>query len=188
MAAASPLPIVVYNFPGVCNGVDLDSDAIAALARAHANVVGVKLTCGSVAKVTRLTAEFPPEPLRRLRWPGRLPPRRSQRWRRRLYRRLRQRFSQDGRPCLRPVEAGEDTVEPLSCTARPPLAERPCKSGIAMTKYAAAVYTAGNSAAADIQDAVDKMRPRRPYLEPSDADKEKCRAIMANVAAIEETL
>ncbi|GAP88169.2 putative dihydrodipicolinate synthetase protein [Rosellinia necatrix] len=60
VAARSPLPVVVYNFPGVCNGVDLDSAAVARLARRHDNVVGVKLTCGSVAKITRLAAELPP--------------------------------------------------------------------------------------------------------------------------------
>lgn len=58
VAEKSELPIVLYNFPGVCNGVDLDSDMIAELARRHEKVVGVKLTCGSVAKITRLAAEF----------------------------------------------------------------------------------------------------------------------------------
>jgi 2-keto-3-deoxy-L-rhamnonate aldolase len=50
VAKYSPLPIVIYNFPGVCNGVDLDSDMITSIAKKHSNVVGVKLTCGSVAK------------------------------------------------------------------------------------------------------------------------------------------
>ncbi|KAM7224047.1 putative 4-hydroxy-2-oxoglutarate aldolase [Rhypophila decipiens] len=61
VATRSPLPVVIYNFPGVCNGIDLDSATIAALVRKHENIVGVKLTCGSVAKITRLAAEFPPE-------------------------------------------------------------------------------------------------------------------------------
>jgi len=59
VARLSPVPVVIYNFPGVCNGVDLDSDLIADLAREHANIVGVKLTCGSVAKIVRLAAELP---------------------------------------------------------------------------------------------------------------------------------
>lgn len=58
VAEKSELPVVIYNFPGVCNGVDLDSDTIAALAKRHEKIVGVKLTCGSVAKITRLAAEF----------------------------------------------------------------------------------------------------------------------------------
>ncbi|KAG8624944.1 hypothetical protein KVT40_006695 [Elsinoe batatas] len=61
IAAKSPIPIVLYNFPGVCNGVDLDSATIAKLAEKSENIVGVKLTCGSVGKVTRLAAQFPPE-------------------------------------------------------------------------------------------------------------------------------
>lgn len=57
VAAKSPLPIVIYNFPGVCNGVDLDSETITRLAQRHpGKIVGVKLTCGSVAKITRLAA------------------------------------------------------------------------------------------------------------------------------------
>ena len=59
VAEKSPLPVVIYNFPGVCNGVDLDSDLIASLARRHEKIVGVKLTCGSVAKIVRLAAELP---------------------------------------------------------------------------------------------------------------------------------
>ncbi|KAH6668092.1 dihydrodipicolinate synthase, partial [Plectosphaerella plurivora] len=57
VADASPIPIVVYNFPGVTAGVDLDSDQIAALAQ-HPNISAVKLTCGNVGKLTRLTSKF----------------------------------------------------------------------------------------------------------------------------------
>lgn len=44
VAAASPLPVILYNFPGVSSGIDLDSDFIVGVARASDNVVGVKLT------------------------------------------------------------------------------------------------------------------------------------------------
>lgn len=44
VAEASPLPIIVYNFPGVSAGIDLDSDLIVDVVRSSANVVGVKLT------------------------------------------------------------------------------------------------------------------------------------------------
>ncbi|CAI6096252.1 unnamed protein product, partial [Clonostachys chloroleuca] len=63
VAEASPLPIVLYNFPAVSGGIDLDSDLIVNVIKACPNVVGVKLTCASVGKITRLnavisTAEF----------------------------------------------------------------------------------------------------------------------------------
>ncbi|KAF9737283.1 dihydrodipicolinate synthetase [Paraphaeosphaeria minitans] len=62
VAQGTDLPIVIYNFPGQCNGVDLDSVTIAGIVKRNpGKVVGVKLTCGSVAKVTRLTAELSPE-------------------------------------------------------------------------------------------------------------------------------
>ncbi|EGY16093.1 putative 4-hydroxy-2-oxoglutarate aldolase like protein [Verticillium longisporum] len=57
VADASPIPIIVYNFPGVTAGIDLDSDQIAALA-SHPNISAVKLTCGNVGKLTRLTSKF----------------------------------------------------------------------------------------------------------------------------------
>ena len=59
VADASPLPIVIYNFPAVTGGVDLNSDDLAALA-AHPNIVAVKLTCGNVGKAVRLTSRFTP--------------------------------------------------------------------------------------------------------------------------------
>ena len=45
IADKSPIPILLYNFPLVANGVSLDSDTIIELAE-HENIVGVKLTCG----------------------------------------------------------------------------------------------------------------------------------------------
>lgn len=49
VADKSPLPVVVYNFPGAAAGIDLDSDAIIALSE-HPNIIGVKLTCAGIAK------------------------------------------------------------------------------------------------------------------------------------------
>ncbi|GKU11945.1 dihydrodipicolinate synthase [Fusarium langsethiae] len=57
VAAASPIPIVIYNFPAVTSGIDLDTDQLATLA-AEPNIVAVKLTCGNIGKVARLTALF----------------------------------------------------------------------------------------------------------------------------------
>ncbi|KAK6086311.1 dihydrodipicolinate synthetase family protein [Seiridium cupressi] len=56
VAEASPLPVIVYNFPGVSAGIDLDSDLIIDVVRQAPNVIGVKLTCASVGKITRINA------------------------------------------------------------------------------------------------------------------------------------
>jgi len=55
VADASPLPIIIYNFPGAVGGLDLSSDIIVQLA-AHPNIVGVKLTCGNTGKLSRVAA------------------------------------------------------------------------------------------------------------------------------------
>ncbi|ROT36533.1 dihydrodipicolinate synthetase [Sodiomyces alkalinus F11] len=55
VADASPIPVLVYNFPGACSGLDLSSDVIIALSN-HPNVVGVKLTCGNTGKLARIAA------------------------------------------------------------------------------------------------------------------------------------
>ncbi|BGP15881.1 hypothetical protein JCM10213_003690 [Rhodosporidiobolus nylandii] len=55
VAEASPIPIILYNYPGASAGIDMDSDLIANIAAASKNIVGIKLTCGSVGKLTRLT-------------------------------------------------------------------------------------------------------------------------------------
>ena len=56
IAAASPVPIIMYNFPGVSGGIDLDSEMVIDVIKASPNVAGVKLTCASVGKITRITA------------------------------------------------------------------------------------------------------------------------------------
>ncbi|GLB40564.1 putative DapA family protein [Lyophyllum shimeji] len=58
VADASPIPVMIYNFPVVTAGQDLDSDTIAALAE-HPNIVGTKLSCGNMGKLHRLTTRFP---------------------------------------------------------------------------------------------------------------------------------
>ena len=184
VAGASPLPIVIYNFPAVCNGVDLDSATIAALVRKHRNIVGVKLTCGSVAKITRLAAEFPPE-----------------------------RFAVFGGQSdfliggLAAGSAGtiagfanvfpktivrvynlyregryEEAMELHKMAA---LAEQPCKAGIASVKYAAALNTAR---AAGVEGALEKLRPRRPYVEVSEGEKRSIERQIAALVNIEESL
>lgn len=55
VADASPIPILIYNFPAVQSGIDLNSDQIIELAQ-HPKIVGVKLTCGNTGKLARVAA------------------------------------------------------------------------------------------------------------------------------------
>ncbi|KAJ7077304.1 putative dihydrodipicolinate synthase [Mycena belliarum] len=52
---ASPLPVMIYNFPGAASGIDFDSDFLIDLSE-HQNCFGAKLTCASVGKGHRLSA------------------------------------------------------------------------------------------------------------------------------------
>ncbi|KAK2756190.1 hypothetical protein FQN54_005598 [Arachnomyces sp. PD_36] len=58
-ADRSPIPIVIYNFPGLLSGLDVNSDMLQTLS-AHENISAVKLTCGNVGKMTRVGANNPP--------------------------------------------------------------------------------------------------------------------------------
>jgi dihydrodipicolinate synthase/N-acetylneuraminate lyase len=185
VAKASLLPILIYNFPAVCNGLDLDSDTIAGLAQENPSIVGVKLTCGSVGKITRLTATFPPE-----------------------------RFAVYGGQSdflvggLASGSAGciaafanifPKTVvkifdlwkmgkhdQALALQRMAAHAESPTKAGIATTKYAASQYSAKK---AGIQGDLEAMlRPRRPYEEPSEVVKKKIKEAMSPLDEIEQTL
>ncbi|KAK2737632.1 hypothetical protein FQN55_000988 [Onygenales sp. PD_40] len=55
VATASPIPVLIYNFPGAVSGIDIDSDTIIELSR-HPNIVGCKLTCGNTGKLNRIAA------------------------------------------------------------------------------------------------------------------------------------
>lgn len=55
VATGSPIPIIIYNYPGAVAGVDMDSDAIIKLAK-HPNIVGCKLTCGNTGKLSRVAS------------------------------------------------------------------------------------------------------------------------------------
>ncbi|KAF2636207.1 aldolase [Massarina eburnea CBS 473.64] len=55
VATASPIPILIYNYPGAVSGLDLNSDAIVELSK-HPNIVGCKLTCGNTGKLNRVAA------------------------------------------------------------------------------------------------------------------------------------
>lgn len=184
VATKGALPVVIYNFPGVCNGVDLDSAIISDLARKHDNIVGVKLTCGSVAKITRLAAELPAETFATFGGQSDF---------------IIGGLSVGSAGCIAAFanvfpktivrvydlwKAGK-TTEALELHQKAALAEQPCKAGIANTKYAAAINTAK---AAGIEDAPAKMRPRKPYAEPAQGAKDNVVSTMAEVAKIEASL
>lgn len=60
VADASPVPVLIYNFPGASSGLDLSSEDILALSK-HPNIIGCKLTCGNTGKLARIAAESKPE-------------------------------------------------------------------------------------------------------------------------------
>lgn len=182
IAAVTPLPIILYNFPAVCNGVDLDSDIITTLAQEHSSIVGVKLTCGSVAKIARLAATFPPT--RFATFGGQsdflvgglavgssgciaafanVAPRSVAK----LYR-----LWEHGR-----------REEALALQQVLALAEQPTKAGIANTKYAAAIGTARR---AGIRDAEILLRPREPYAMPPSDQQKRIQETVASIAYLED--
>jgi len=55
VADASPIPVLIYNYPPAAGGIDLSSDAIIELSK-HENIVGCKLTCGNTGKLNRIAA------------------------------------------------------------------------------------------------------------------------------------
>jgi 4-hydroxy-2-oxoglutarate aldolase len=185
VAKQSDLPIVIYNFPGVCNGVDLDSITIASLAtRNPGKIVGVKLTCGSVAKITRLCAELPSDTFST--FAGQAD------W---LVAGLAvgsagcvSAFSNVfPKVCSRIYElyTTGKTQEALDLHRKAALAESPIKAGIAPTKYAVSQYSAVE---AGIESAELKLLPRRPYAPVGEEVKRSIEGAMEDLAEIENSL
>lgn len=55
VADASPIPVIIYNYPGATPGIDVNSDVLIGLSK-HANIVGCKFTCGNTGKLARVAA------------------------------------------------------------------------------------------------------------------------------------
>lgn len=192
VAAHSPVPVLVYNFPAVCNGIDLDSDFLTALAERAPNVVGCKLTCGSVAKVTRLAARFDGQEGRG----------------------GQERYAVFGGQAdflVGGLAAGSagciaafanvapkvvkkvydlytegQVAEALRLQRVAALAEGGVgKNGMAFTKYAASLLTAQ---AAGIENAEGKLRPRKPYLPPGQEAKAVVKKRLEELLKIEAQL
>lgn len=47
---------MMYNFPSVTSGIDMQSDFILSIATSAPDICGIKLTCGNVRKLTRITS------------------------------------------------------------------------------------------------------------------------------------
>ena len=192
IARQSPLPVVIYNFPGVCNGVDIDSETITDIVRESAksspngvsNVVGVKLTCASVGKITRLAATFPASEFAVYGGQADF---------------IIGGLSVGSAGCIAafanvfPRTASKvyelyvsgEVTEAMELHKKAALAESPCKSGIATTKYATAIYSAK---LAGIENAEEKLKPRTPYEEPAEGAKKMVREMMSTIAKLEATL
>jgi 4-hydroxy-2-oxoglutarate aldolase len=185
VAETSTLPVVLYNFPGVTNGVDLDSDVIAGLAARHpGKITGVKLTCASVGKITRLAAQVKQEDFAVYGGQADF---------------LIAGLSVGSAGCIAAFanvfpkvvmriyelwQKGE-AKEALELHQKAALAERACKAGIASTKYAAALTSAK---AAGIEGAVEKLGPRAPYEPVGEAERESIRGLIGELSKVEESL
>jgi 4-hydroxy-2-oxoglutarate aldolase len=186
IASKSPLPIIIYNFPGVCNGVDMDSELITRIVRqGNGNVVGVKLTCASVGKITRLAATFAPHEFAIFGGQSDF---------------LVGGLAAGSAGCIAAFGnvfpksivkiyelwmAGE-VEEARVLHGKAALAESPVKAGIAAVKFASAAV--GAARAAGIVGAEGKLAPRRPYEPLGEATKEGIRSVMAEMAKIEASL
>lgn len=184
VSSSSVLPIVLYNFPAVCNGVDLDSTTISRLATSHTNIVGVKLTCGAVAKITRLAASFRDNDFTI--------------------------YGGQSDFLIGGLAAGaQGTIagfanafpktivkiyslykegkyeEAMDLHKIAALGEQACKAGIASIKYA---VTLSSAKFANIEGAEAMLRPRRPYFEPSKVEKDFINAQLAVLLDIEASL
>lgn len=184
VAEKSPIPVVIYNFPAVCNGIDIDSDTMSTLHKKHKNIVGVKLTCASVGKITRLAAEFPSTEFAVFGGQSDF-----------LLAGLAVgsagAISGFANVCPKTMRkcyelwVGGKQAEALKMQRTAAFAEVIGKSGIANTKYGASLYSARQ---AGIEGSEEKLRPRRPYEPLSDAQKKSVYATIEETMKIEESL
>ncbi|PPJ59825.1 hypothetical protein CBER1_10637 [Cercospora berteroae] len=184
IAEKSPLPVVIYNFPGVCNGVDLDSETIAELAKKYKNIVGTKLTCAQVGKITRLTSHFPSTEFATYGGQSDF---------------LIGGLASGSAGCIAAFAnifpktvshiyklwTSGKTEEALRIHRIAGRAENFSKAGIANTKYAVSLTSAKY---AGIEGAEEKLKPRKPYEEPSDSTKADIRKIIEEMVKFEESL
>ncbi|KAB8254310.1 hypothetical protein BDV32DRAFT_157090 [Aspergillus pseudonomiae] len=176
------LPIVIYSFPAVCNGVDMNSDVMSTLAQ-HPNIVGVKLTCGNAGKVTRLTQEYSHEQFSV--YAG------SSDW-------LIPCLSGGGSGCVTGIGnvfpksvarlcalwKNGNVQEAMKLQGLVAQAEKACKEGIAPTKFAAAHF-AGPLAGVTEEEA---FWPRKPYKPSAKGMQDWVVSVMQHLVEIENSL
>lgn len=174
VVSKSPLPIIIYNFPAVCNGLDLNFEIIKEIVQENENVIGVKLTCGSVSKITRLAVTSPASRFAVFGGQSDF---------------LVGGLAAGSAGCIaafgnvfpRSIAKVFDLWtsgrhdEALALQQKLALTESPTKAGIANTKYAAVIFTGPK---AGITDAARLLKPRRPYEEPTDSAKQAIRKVM----------
>ncbi|KAJ5704139.1 hypothetical protein N7493_011277 [Penicillium malachiteum] len=182
VADATELPIVIYSFPAMCNGIDMNSDTLSELAH-HPNIVGVKLTCGNAGKVTRLTQEYTHEQFSV--YAG------ASDW-------LIPCLAGGGSGCVTGIanifpksvaklytlwNAGQiqEAKELQGLVAQ---AEKACKEGIAATKYAA-FHFAGSAAGVNDPKA---FWPRKPYTPCGNEKNAWVEKVMQHLVQIEQSL
>ncbi|KAK0641241.1 hypothetical protein B0T16DRAFT_212082 [Cercophora newfieldiana] len=184
-AAERGIGTVIYNFPGVCNGVDLSSAVISELARRCEGIVGVKLTCGSVAKITRLAGELKAEAFSIFGGQSDF---------------LLGGLAVGSAGCIaafanvfpktvvRVWELWKEgkTAEALEVHRKAALTEQAVKEGgVAAVKYAAGVFSVGRTG---VEGAEGKVKMRRPYGELGEERKRAIREALKEVAAMEDEL
>lgn len=157
---------------------------MARLHKSHPNIVGTKLTCASVGKITRLAAEFPPSQFAVFGGQSDF-----------LIAGLAVgsagTISGFANVCPKTIRRIYDLYvagkheEALKLHRVAAFAEVIGKSGIANTKYGASLTSAR---AAGIEGAEEKLRPRRPYEPLSEAQKADVKSIIAETVKIEEAL
>ncbi|CAI7566119.1 unnamed protein product [Penicillium bialowiezense] len=182
VAESTTLPIVIYSFPAMCNGIDLNSDTMSELAQ-HPNIVGVKLTCGNAGKVTRLTEEYSHDQF--AVYAG------SSDW-------LVPCLAGGGGGCVTGIanvfpkcvaqlyklwNQGK-TKEARELQGLVAQAEKACKEGIAPTKFAAAHFA---GPAAGITDA-KAFWPRKPYVPCGDEKSNWVVKVMQHLEKLEQSL
>jgi 4-hydroxy-2-oxoglutarate aldolase len=155
-----------------------------ALAKKHKNIVGTKLTCASVGKITRLAATFDKSEFATFGGQSDF---------------LLGGMAVGSAGCVaafanvfpKTIRRIYDSYaegkhdEALKIHRVAAIAESLSKSGIANTKYAAALTSAKS---AGIEDAEVKLQPRRPYEPPGDAVKKDIREKMEEMIKIEDSL
>ncbi|WPG97884.1 putative 4-hydroxy-2-oxoglutarate aldolase, mitochondrial [Acrodontium crateriforme] len=185
VADESPLPMLIYNFPGVCNGIDVESDVMASLAKKYpGKIVGCKLTCASVAKITRLAGEFTSDQFAVFGGQSDFLLAGMAVGSAGCVAAFANVFPKTIRKIYELEKAGQH-VEALKLHRVAAQAELCCKAGIATTKYATSLTSAR---AAGIEGPEELLRPRRPYGPPSDDVKKAIRDHLADMIAIEESL